>query len=485
MRKIQNGGPDRPVIIGLVVALAALAVVVAVWLRRSETASGDRETAAAPPMAAISAPEPSPSATPPAEPKPESVIRYDDPDPDFQELMRRRKAEFGLENGVDMIVREDETLRIGDTVVPMSEIMERIRIQKGGVVESDLSTASRHGNRRIQIDEMFGRLKAAEDRFRELDERLTGGGEPPPEETVSLSLAELKAEHERLSGIVEDFRMYRRTLRDIHEGETLLSAPEPKSALAELLESLRNERTARIAGLPSPAPGSPGEISPESEAAALESARARLRDVERELTASPAPDAARLAALRAERASLREAVGAHETIREIDARIAEYERLAAADGETLRKEIERRLSALRQERDDLENALVARVIPEERVDLFGVYVVRSGDNIWNIHFQFLTEYFSRRGVTLSSRADEPLRPGVSSGVGKILKFAENMVYIYNIRERRLSFDLNQIQPLSKIVIFNMGQVFQMLDQISYENIRSIRYDGENLWIPAS
>ena len=116
-------------------------------------------------------------------------------------------------------------------------------------------------------------------------------------------------------------------------------------------------------------------------------------------------------------------------------------------------------------------------------DVYGIYVVQPGDNIWNIHFDFLKDYFKNREVKLTQRADEPDR-GRSSGVGKLLKFSEKMVYIYNLREDRLDVDLDLIHPLSKIVIFNLAQVFSLLEQIDYENIEQIQFDGDTLWIPA-
>ena len=115
---------------------------------------------------------------------------------------------------------------------------------------------------------------------------------------------------------------------------------------------------------------------------------------------------------------------------------------------------------------------------------YGIHVVREGDNIWNIHFKLLRDYFTHKGVALSPRSDEPNDKGFSSGIGKVLKFSENMVHIYQIRERRFSEDLNMIRPLSKIVIYNMDRVFALLDEIDYSRVNRIQFDGENLWIPA-
>ncbi len=117
-------------------------------------------------------------------------------------------------------------------------------------------------------------------------------------------------------------------------------------------------------------------------------------------------------------------------------------------------------------------------------ETFAIHVVQPGDNIWNIHFTFLKDYFARRGVSLARAADEPNHRGYSSGVGKLLKFSESMVYIYNVKEKDFSQDLNLIEPYSKIIVYKMDRVFQLLEQIDYRNINRIQFDGDTLWVPA-
>lgn len=118
----------------------------------------------------------------------------------------------------------------------------------------------------------------------------------------------------------------------------------------------------------------------------------------------------------------------------------------------------------------------------DNITFFGIYIVKPGDNIWNIHFRLLQDYFQHKGIPLSPRSDEPNPNGSSSGIGKILKFSENMVHIYNIKEKKLAVDLNIIEPMSKIVIYNMEKVFTLLDQIEPDGVGDIQFDGETLWL---
>jgi hypothetical protein len=120
--------------------------------------------------------------------------------------------------------------------------------------------------------------------------------------------------------------------------------------------------------------------------------------------------------------------------------------------------------------------------PTKNLEVFGIHIIQTGDNIWNIHFNFLKDYFAHKGISLSPLADEPAGGGGSSGVGKLLKFSERTVTIYNIKEHKIDVDLNLIYPLSKVVIYNMDQIFALLDLIDYEHVNRIQFDGETLWI---
>jgi hypothetical protein len=115
---------------------------------------------------------------------------------------------------------------------------------------------------------------------------------------------------------------------------------------------------------------------------------------------------------------------------------------------------------------------------------FGIHVVHGKDNIWDIHFKLLKDYYAHKGIQISPLADEPDSRGRSSGVGKILKFSEHMVHIFNLKEQKLEKDLNQIYPLTKIVVYNMTYIFALLDQVNYADVDRIEFDGEALWLPA-
>ena len=141
------------------------------------------------------------------------------------------------------------------------------------------------------------------------------------------------------------------------------------------------------------------------------------------------------------------------------------------------------LEKIRLKRGDfIESDLSADKPPD--LEEYGIYLVQEGDNIWNIHFRFLKDYLSHKGVAVAPLADEPITGGVSSGVGKLLKFSEKIVYIYNVKERRLDVDLDMLQPMTKIVVYNMKEVFALLDQIDYDRVNRIEFDGDTIWIPA-
>lgn len=118
-----------------------------------------------------------------------------------------------------------------------------------------------------------------------------------------------------------------------------------------------------------------------------------------------------------------------------------------------------------------------------KVSAWGVHVVRPGDNLWQIHYQLLREYLAGRGVNLPPRADQPQPRGYSTGVGKILKFAEHMVGVYNLRTGQMTRNLNLLEPGQKVVIFNLSEIFAQLDKVDPKEINGVLYDGRVLFFP--
>ncbi|MCP4104760.1 MAG: PCRF domain-containing protein [Desulfobacteraceae bacterium] len=304
--------------------------------------------------------------------KSKTVIDYSQigKDSESGDIVQKRKAEYGIDKGLDMIVRSDESLKIGDETVPMQEILDKIRMEQGEFSEEDIQDNRYPGSAKTR-ENLVGKLEESEQRFLELEKLLSEPGIASDTETYE----KYAQEHTDLGEIVADYKAYKNIVKKIEENK----------------EVLKKEDTGGV---------------------------------------------------------------------------------------------QEQINKLRFQKHKLENELRIRVMPGENVDLYGIHVVQRGDNIWNIHLGFLKECFENRGVALKSSSDQPDTRGRSSGVGKILKFSEKMVYIYNLKKRNLDIDLNMIHPLSKIVIFNMEQVFALLNQIDYNNVNSVQFDGETLWIPA-
>lgn len=445
-------------------------------------------------------PEPEPSSQVDKPPEPRTVITYNKDDEGFKELMERRKAEYGLDKGVDMIVKEDESVEIGGTTIPMQEILNKIRLKKGEVVEQDIGSVLAAKKKKESIERLFEKLEESEDRFWELEKELSTGqakpGEPGQEnqdgsaplrggkDGVPVQENQVQ-EHARLTRVMEKYQAYKKTLQDIEVHKQLIEADDIQEKVKENVKNLEDKKLALENELKKLAAARISADIPDDKTMLeeLDKIEARFYELEKELDDPEiqAQNEVFQEKIR-QRAGLRQIVAGYNLYKQIVKDIQDKKSLLEEDD--IKDKLKTGLTDLRIKRDDLENYLKLMLLPDESLDVYGVYVVRRGDNVWNIHFGFLKEYFQNRDIGLSPSADEPVRPGVSSGVGRLLKFSENMVHIYNLKENRLSPDLNIIHPLSKIVVFNMAQVFDLLNQVDYNNIKHIRYDGENIWIPA-
>ena len=68
-------------------------------------------------------------------------------------------------------------------------------------------------------------------------------------------------------------------------------------------------------------------------------------------------------------------------------------------------------------------------------------------------------------------------------MGKVLKFAENMVGVFNLKTGRMSPDINLIEPGRKVVVFNLSEIFGQLQQVDPRDLNGINFDGRVLFFP--
>lgn len=111
---------------------------------------------------------------------------------------------------------------------------------------------------------------------------------------------------------------------------------------------------------------------------------------------------------------------------------------------------------------------------------YAVRVVLPGENLWNIHYTIIQEYLARRHITLAPRSDEPFPNGQSSGIGRLLKFIEGVVYVYNLNQNRLERDLNLIHPHEIIIFFKISDLFEALDRLQPNDFQNLRYVSNSL-----
>ncbi len=441
--------------------LAAVGTGIYLWTKKEEKKPHTPQPGIEQPRAETPSPLPASKAVgKPIVRPPEKLVDLDrlDTDEDLQAKIRDRKDEHGIGDSVDAIVQEDETIKVGDSKVPMKEILEKIRIQRGEIAEAplgDKEPTRTPEQRKKRIDREFEKVRT---RIAELEKLLESPsampGKMPEHERFEQELEDLKE-------LAQIYRQYEEVTREI---ETARRAPEAP-------------------------PGGPGTARPATDAGASgraaadagASGRAAADSGASGRTAADSGASGKAAAdSGASGRAAADAGASGKTLADAGASGKTGENAFKLDSALSFKKI----GELELLRDHLALQLEMALGIEKEPDMFGVYVVKRNDNIWNIHFAFLKDYFENKGVSISPVADEPENGGKSSGVGKILKFAERIVYIYNIRERKLDVNLDLISPKSKIVVFRMEEIFAFLDELNLETVDRIRFDGENIWIPA-
>ena len=454
--------------------------------------------------------------------------------------MEKRKEKYGFEKGVDLIVTPDESVKVGDEVVPMKEILDRIRLKSGEVLEKDLIEPPAGKTAEKKRKEMITELDTTKERYQQLDRMIKDPKKTQNKETKETYVKE----REELGKIVSVYKDYKKTTEKLEEKKKLLAsltesektppAPESSAEKESPVEPKPVEKTedrpVRVPAETSSEKESPVEPKPveksedrpvrvpaeasiekkttavektlsmeiskkESEPKAAEPATPATTVVMPAPSVSitvpsvgaPAPSVGTTATSSVTPAPTASIKAPAPSVAPVSAKASKPSIRAGkrrVNIEALKKEIREEINTLMLKKGDLESELIMLLKKEKRPEAYGIYVVRSKDNIWNIHYKFLKEYFGHRNIDLSGSADEPDTRGRSSGVGKILKFSEKMVYIYNIRERELTSDIDIIHPLSKIVVFNMSKVFELLKDVAYQDMDQIQFDGENIWLPA-
>lgn len=176
-----------------------------------------------------------------------------------------------------------------------------------------------------------------------------------------------------------------------------------------------------------------------------------------------------------EQAQRREQFGLDKSV---DVVVRSDETLKVGGKEITVKEMERKLAV--QSRGEM---IERKAGGPDEISAWGFHLVRSDENLWNIHFHLLREYLAARGLKIAPNADEPTEMGYSSGVGRTLKFAEHMVGVYNIQTGHMSKDLNTLDPGQKLVVFNLSELFGQLAKIDPAELAKVRFDGRTLFFP--
>jgi len=113
---------------------------------------------------------------------------------------------------------------------------------------------------------------------------------------------------------------------------------------------------------------------------------------------------------------------------------------------------------------------------------YGIRLVRPGENIWEIHYAVIREYFARRNLILPPAADERYPNGRSSGLARLLKFIEPLVSVYDLDNNCRQSNLNLIYPYHALVFFNISELFATLDQVQPEDLKELHFLSDRLWL---
>jgi len=410
---------------------------------------------------------------------PQKVIRYesvrDDTNHPDHELIDQRKKQFGLEKSLDLIVRPDENVLIGNKIAPIKEIAERLQLKQGKIIEKDIHGQAHNRLKKTQeemkqkMGKRLSQKELAKRRLPELHKSQKNRRKSP--ETIGLELdqhsiieSDLYESIENTQKEKDQAKQKSNALNQQHNvpQSIPLELESPPSQLVHHTNPLKSPSTQSVhqkESLDKPTQSALHKKQKESDAETPKSPTINTDNQHRSIMIP----------------GYSSIEGAYKDNN------ASFPAVSAEDKKRIQSVFKSDMSP--DTRYDFYQPVNPK--PGDTESFLGIRVVHPGTNIWDIHFDLLKEYFGYQGVTVSPHADEPQKSGKSSGVGKVLKFSEKLVNIYNLEKQAFEEDLNVIYPKTIIVIYNMTQIFGILDDIDYSIIDHIEFDGESLWIPAN
>ncbi|MBW1960992.1 MAG: hypothetical protein JRJ04_06020, partial [Deltaproteobacteria bacterium] len=141
-------------------------------------------------------------------------------DPKLKALMEKRKEKYGFEKGVDIIIKPEESLKVGDETIPMKEILESIRLESGELIETDITESKKPPRGETSIEAEMGAIKR---RLKEIERLLERSDKKQDIKTDTDTDKALVREYARLKRIESVYKAYQETIREIERKQELLS----------------------------------------------------------------------------------------------------------------------------------------------------------------------------------------------------------------------------------------------------------------------
>ena len=160
-------------------------------------------------------------------------------DKELQAVMDQRKEKYGFEKGLDLIVKPDESVKVGDEVIPMQEIIEKIRLDRGEVIEKDITDSSEPGTSTSKSPDA---AVLAQKRVEEIEKLLKASDKPG-------SGQEQKKE-KNIEQIVSVYKEYKSTEEKIKEKKKLLEDLEAKKEILKSQQQIVSPGVAQQAEAP-------------------------------------------------------------------------------------------------------------------------------------------------------------------------------------------------------------------------------------------